>query len=67
MSVYVDAKDRPIPTASSSYVHKTSTVFGSVAVSAATSTRGQQFASMPMTRKAEREVTVTNKEPASAR
>ena len=29
--------------------------------------RGQQFESMPMTRKAEREVTVTNKEPASAR
>ena len=29
--------------------------------------RGQQFESMPMTRKAESEVTVTNKEPASAR
>ena len=52
MSVYVDAKDWLITTASSRCAHKTSTVFGSVAVSAATSTRGQQFELMPMTRKA---------------
>ena len=67
VSVDVNSEDRLITTASSRCAHKTSTVFGSVAVSEATSTRGQQFESMPMTRKAEREDTGTNKEYVSVR